>query len=87
MCLELFESQDSQILAFQCVREFLTCSRVVSAYHDKSICSFDLFYVFIGDGECVGGLGEGSNFSIGLEGLTIDIFKQKEQFELLLKVV
>jgi len=43
---------------------------------------FDLFYVSIGDGECVGGLGEGSNFSIGLEGLTIDIFKQKEQFEL-----
>ena len=34
-----FESQDNQILAFQCVR-VLTCSWEVSAYHDKSIPSF-----------------------------------------------
>ena len=49
--------QDSQILAFQCGREFLTYSTEFNACHDKSIRSFfDQFCVFIDGGVrvCVG---------------------------------
>ena len=57
-CVCIFvESQDSQILTFQCDREFLTYNTEFNACHDKSIRSFfDLFCVFIDGGVrvCVG---------------------------------
>ena len=60
------ESQDSQILAFQCGREFLTCNTEFNACHDKSIRSFltpPVCLLMMGS-ECVWGLGEGSNFQL-----------------------
>ena len=62
----LFESHDGQILAFQCGREFLTYTNEFNACHDKSIRSFltcSVCLLMVGS-ECVGGLGEGSNFQL-----------------------